>query len=119
MDSFVIRMRLKKELSFDNVVNLVAIVWSALAWVVLLFGRAARGRGRRELGCFDHGGGVMLLFDVDLERRGRGNDMLDVGHCENLFHLYVLFQNIFYVIQQISTYLNAQPIISRHTIYNT
>ena len=87
-------MRLKKELSFDNVVNLVAIVWPALAWVVLLFGRAARG-----LGCFDHGGGVMLLFDVDLERRGRGN-MLDVGQCENLFHLNVLFQNIFYVIQR-------------------
>ena len=82
-------MRLKKELSFDNVVNLVAIVWPALAWVVLLFGRAARGRGRTELVWFDHGGGVMLLFAVDLERRGRGN-MLDVGHCENLFHLYVL-----------------------------
>ena len=105
MDSFVIRMRLKKELSFDNVVNLVAIVWPALAWVVLLFGRAARGRGRTELVWFDHGGGVMLLFDVDLKRRGGGN-MLDVGHCENLFHLYVLFQNIFYVIQQISTDLN-------------
>ena len=90
MDSFVIRMRLKEELSFDNVVNLVAIVWPALAWVVLLFGRAARGRGRRDFGWFDHGGGVMLLFDVDCDRRGGGN-MLDIGHCENLFHSKIYF----------------------------